>query len=143
MTPSDVSVEAINRTSGERTTIALQLVGTQGELRRCRLRACHGPATWTGEGADYFAALQEVRRELENNGWLLNCYGASKNVWPSAMARDMGQGLQAYRVRMGEPGRRDDLVGIFETGEDVQPATVQEQAEFHRAWFESLKHSSR
>jgi len=53
------------------------------------------------------------------------------------MARDMGQGLKAYRLIPGEPARR--LFNIFDTGEDIDPVHPGEQEVFAREWFESLK----
>jgi hypothetical protein len=87
---------------------------------------------------DVFFALVAVRRALEAEGLLLECYGASRNVWPSGMALSMNGGRLAYRMTLGQPGRQDDLVGIFETGPDVAPVTVQEQEAFVQQWRDSL-----
>jgi hypothetical protein len=56
------------------------------------------------------------------------------------MARDMGDGLKAYKMRMGEPARREDIVSIFADGADVEPASVAAQREFWEAWLESFGH---
>jgi hypothetical protein len=47
-------------------------------------------------GEDFFEALKELRQELEKNGALLHCFGASENVYPSGMQIDgaCGFGLQ-------------------------------------------------
>jgi hypothetical protein len=79
-----------------------------------------------------------VRRTLEAEGLLVNTYGASKNVWPSGMARSMGAGLKAYRMTPGKPSSLADLVPIFEVGPDVEPVTVAEQQKFCDQWFVSL-----
>lgn len=88
---------------------------------------------------DYFEAMCEIRRELEKNNLKLNCYGASKNVYPSGMCRDMGMGLKAYKMRLGIHVRMSDLVIIFETGPDVEPATVEEQHNFFQQWASQPK----
>jgi hypothetical protein len=43
------------------------------------------------EAHDYFDALSNVRLELEKKGLIPFCYGASLNVFPSQMARQMGR----------------------------------------------------
>ena len=55
------------------------------------------------------------------------------------MARDMGRGLKAYRNQLNQRASRTDLVGIFETGADVEPGTVAEQRAFHEEWIRSLR----
>lgn len=97
-----------------------------------------GHKSWMRADADYFATLALVRRDLEAEGWLLSCYGASRHVYPSAMSRDMALGLKAYKTYLGQPGGPDDMVDIFATGPDVEPATVDEQKAFHEQWFRSL-----
>ena len=82
--------------------------------------------------ADFFGCLCDVRLELERVGVIPICYGASENVFPSRMARDMGAGLRAYKLTLGVHAKLSDLVGIFQSGSDVVPATVAAQ----RAWYE-------
>ncbi len=50
----------------------------------------------TGSGSDAFGALTQVRRRLEELGWLVAVEGARPDRWPSGMARDMGDGLRVY-----------------------------------------------
>ena len=92
---------------------------------------------------DYFEAMCEIRRELEKKNLKLNCYGASKNVYPSGMCRDMGMGLKAYKMRLGIHVRMSDLVAIFETGTDVEPSTVEEQHNFFQQWASQPKQSAK
>ena len=54
------------------------------------------------EASDYFEALCHIRTQLELEELRPVCYGASRNVYPSGMARSMGLGLKAYRTRLGE-----------------------------------------
>ena len=92
----------------------------------------------TGSGPDYFEALVAIRRQLERSGILMCVYGASKNVWPSGMARSMGLGLKGYKMIKGKQALKQDLVSIFESGPDVEPSTVAEQEKFRDEWFGSL-----
>lgn len=90
------------------------------------------------KSVDFFEALIEVRKTLEKENILLLVYGASKNVWPSGMGRSMGAGLRAYKMTMGKQALREDLVDIFGSGPDVQPATIAEQEKYKNDWFASL-----
>ena len=90
------------------------------------------------EELDYFEAMCQIRRELEAVGWRPICYGSSKCVYPSGMCRDMGRGLKAYKLRFGHPARLEDLVGIFETGPDIEPCSVAEQRQFFDQWVQSM-----
>src|SRR5438309_1168607 len=81
--------------------------------RRCVIHLQADRCEVTGEGADHFDALCRVREALEPLGMHLLCYGASRNVFPSGMGRDMGDGRKAYRMRMGQPATLADLVSIF------------------------------
>jgi hypothetical protein len=58
------------------------------------------------------------------------------------MARDMGSGLRAYKMTLGQPASRQDLVDIFATGPDVVPATIVEQEAFRDQWWCGAKRPS-
>jgi hypothetical protein len=92
----------------------------------------------TSSDEDYFSAMCSIRRVLEKEGGLLRCYGASLNVYPSPMSRDMGGGVKAYKLRMGAHAKIADLVSIFETGPDVSSASVDEQERFYIEWLQSI-----
>lgn len=87
---------------------------------------------------DFFDALLTLRSRLEAEGLLLGCYGCSRNVYPSPMDRDSSS-ARAYRMTLGRPALEADRVGLFETGNDVQPATIAEQEAYRRDWFASLR----
>ena len=91
----------------------------------------------TSSNTDYFEAFVEIRRKLAKRNIIPLCYASSRNVWPSGMARDMAQGLSAYKLKMGTHG--EELVNIFESGPDVEPVTPEEQRAFSQAWLKSLK----
>lgn len=91
------------------------------------------------EAPDFFAALQAVRLQLEGERLIPFCYGASLNVYPSGMARDMGRGLKAYTTTLGQAARRADLVDIFAESPDVVPSLVAAQDSFWKDWLASDK----
>lgn len=103
----------------------------------CHLRLKLCGRTFEATEWDYFEALCTIRKSLERSGIETLCYGASKTVFPSAMARDMGSGLVAYKITMGLHSRREDMVHIFDIGDDVEPATVAEQSAFFQTWVKS------
>lgn len=107
----------------------------------CRLVCTVRGTTHYAEEPDFFEALCTIRRRaLEPLGLIPFCYGASLKVWPSGMARDMGRGLKAYKIEIGN--QASELVGIFETGADVIPAQVKMQAEYAQNWINSFKRPS-
>jgi hypothetical protein len=93
-------------------------------------------------GEDFFEALKQLRQELEKTGALLHCFGASENVYPSGMQRSMGPAVLAYKMRLGSPTSRQDIVSISEADETVVPATVEQQERFNRRWLDSLTNSA-
>lgn len=117
----------------ERIQLVAENIGQTCRIT-CRVRG----ETFTADEGDFFEALSTVRRRaLEPKGLIPFCYGASLNVWPSGMARDMGQGLSAYKMKMGVPAT--ELVGIFDQGTDVIPSSVEQQAEFAKEWIGSFR----
>ncbi len=107
------------------------------EKDRCLLTCRYRDKSISSESTDYFEALALIRRQLQTDGLMPYCYGASLNVFASGMARDMGQGLRAYRLTVGKHAKMSDLVEIFDEGADVIPATVDAQEQFYRDWLES------
>jgi hypothetical protein len=87
---------------------------------------------------DYFQAFCKIRVRLEEEKLIPFCYGASLNVYPSGMCRDMGGGSVAYKLKIGQRPSQADLVGIFDEGPDVIPATVSVQREFFDDWIRKM-----
>ncbi|WP_459665169.1 hypothetical protein [Novosphingobium sp. 11B] len=109
--------------------------------RSCRLVCTVRGEAHFAEEADFFEALRTIRRRaLEPLGLIPFCYGASLKVWPSGMARDMGQGLKAYKIESGV--QASELVGIFDSGADIIPAKVDLQEHYARDWIASLQRTS-
>jgi hypothetical protein len=105
---------------------------------QCEVTVTTEGKQFAGVADDFFEALLRVRAQLEPNGLLLGVRGASLDVWPSSMARQMGGGLKAYRMVMGKQALSRDLVSIFEVSPDIRPATVIDQMANRDAWFKSL-----
>ncbi|MBF0528828.1 MAG: hypothetical protein HQK55_06075 [Deltaproteobacteria bacterium] len=108
----------------------------------CRLHLIGDGIDEAATGPDYFESFTEIRRRLARRNIFPLCYGASKNVWPSGMARDMLQGLAAYRLKLGFPAKENDLVDIFANAPDIEPVTPEEQRAFSDAWHRSLVRKS-
>ena len=105
-----------------------------------RLALRFGGREIVASNEDYFHAMQEIRPELEKQGIYLNCYGASRNVYPSAMSIDMGAGHKGYRHTIGEHPKISSLVSIFESGDDVILSTVAKQEQYYRDWQANFPH---
>ena len=54
---------------------------------------------------DFVAVLRRIRLQLEQDHMLLNCYGASRNVYSSPMSISMGAGWKAFRLKLGEQAK--------------------------------------
>jgi hypothetical protein len=46
--------------------------------------------------------------------------------------------MHVYRLTLGKLAGREDLVHIFDTGADVDPALLSDQEAFAQEWFDSL-----
>jgi hypothetical protein len=103
----------------------------------CWLQLAADGINESSTGMDYFESVTIIRRRLAKRGIFPLCYAASRNVWPSGMARDMAEGLAAYKLKMGSPG--EERVHIFDQGPDVDPVTPEEQKAFSEVWLKSLK----
>lgn len=104
----------------------------------CKLTCAYRGRSLEAVADDFFDALANIRRQLEPEGLIPFCYGSSLNVFPSPMARQMGGGVKAYRLKTGQPAKTSDLVSIFDAGPDVIPAFVAPQEQFYREWLASL-----
>ncbi|HEC13139.1 MAG TPA: hypothetical protein ENI80_07795 [Acidiferrobacteraceae bacterium] len=106
--------------------------------RVCHLVLSMGGQEFEVEALDFWSALVELREELAGPGLTPVCYGASRHVYPSGLCLETGSGVNAYKLRMGELSGPDDLVNIFDTGPDVEVASVKEQQEFFETWQKSI-----
>jgi len=108
----------------------------------CKIAFYYRDRTIEASASDYFDAFSLIRTQIEQEGLIPFCYGASLNVFPSGMCRDMGSGLSAYRLTNGQAPERADLVNIFDSGHDVIPASVKNQKAFYSAWLQSMNRGS-
>jgi hypothetical protein len=99
--------------------------------RVCRITLRYTEGEVECSDRDFFEAFCRVREQLERIGVYPLCYGASRNVFPSRMCRDMGDGMRAYRIKMGSRVGKGDLVSIFDSGPDVDATSVEAQKELH------------
>jgi hypothetical protein len=125
-------VRLVGGSDGERATFEINDV-----KNRCLLTCRYRDKTISSDATDFFEALVSIRRQLQADGLAPYCYGASLNVFPSGMARDMGQGLKAYKLTLGKHAKSADLVDIFDEGTDVAHTDVDAQEQFYRDWLGS------
>ncbi|EMY16367.1 hypothetical protein LEP1GSC043_3832 [Leptospira weilii str. Ecochallenge] len=59
---------------------------------------------------NFFFALIDARKDLENLNIQICCYGAAKNIYPSSMALSMGYGIKAYMLNFGKQAKKSDAV---------------------------------
>lgn len=117
----------------EQAVFTLHDVGT-----RCRLTCGYRNKVIEAEEDDYFEALCQIRKQLEVEGILPFCYGASGNVFPEGTVTEMSRGVVVCKVKTGETPRESDLVNIFDEGHDVVPVFVDMQQQFWDSWLASL-----
>jgi hypothetical protein len=86
----------------------------------------------------FFEAFKRVREQLALQYLYPMCYGASRKIVITGMGVDMGLGLKVYKAEIGRFPSRNQLVYIFDSGEDVDPVSVEVQQEFQREWRESV-----
>jgi hypothetical protein len=106
--------------------------------RTCHVKLEFGDRVLCENDGSYFDALNRIRGQIESEGIRLLCYGASKFCWPSGMAMEMGAGLHVYRLKIGRKPEMEHLIGTFDTGEDVVPATLAQQKAFADEWLKSI-----
>jgi hypothetical protein len=117
----------------EQAVFTLHDVGT-----RCRLTCSYRNKVIEADEDDYFEALCQIRRQLEVEGILPFCYGASGNVFPEGTVTGMTRGIVVCKVKTGERPKESDLVNIFDDGPDVVPLFVDMQQQFWDSWLASL-----
>jgi hypothetical protein len=132
-----VSEYAITLVGAERREAARVVAQPHNGL--CRIELHYLDRVLEATARDYFEAFCQVREQLEPEHLIPFCYGASVNVFPSGMSRDMGGGLGAYRCQSGQRASRDDLVDIFASGDDVMPSSVAQQKKYHDLWIQSIQ----
>ncbi|WP_461509467.1 hypothetical protein [Rhodopirellula baltica] len=97
--------------------------------------------TFTGTGDDFFDAFCQIREQLEPLGLLPQCCAAHRRAFPSGMSRSMGGGVKLYRLTLGKQALMDDLIHMFDTGDDIEPVSVADQRAFFGKWIGSLGES--
>jgi hypothetical protein len=86
---------------------------------------------------DVFECLTQLRIELAKYGCKPLCAGARLDVYPSGMARDMGDGLSAQVINSGSTNDWKDIqhVSIFDYAEPDLIASVEEQFNYYGSRF--------
>jgi hypothetical protein len=90
-------------------------------------------------GNDLFEALQQIRLQLEPQGWSIAVQGARKDTYPTGMMRDMIGAERVYVLQLARDVHREHLVFIFHEAAPESLGTVEEQKSYYRDWRQSLK----
>ena len=87
---------------------------------------------------NFFQALQNLRKELEDKNIQIMCNGAAKNVFPSPMQLSMGSGRTAYLLKLGQQAKNADIIDIFDCLDSLTFVNVKEQEVFYKDWIKSI-----
>lgn len=68
--------------------------------------------------------MQIIRKDL---GIHIFCNEAAKNVYPSPMLLNMGEG-KAYMIKWGHLEKIEYIVGIFEMDESLEFSSIKDQS---------------
>ncbi|MEG3628475.1 hypothetical protein [Streptomyces poriticola] len=98
--------------------------------------------SFEADGADLFLALQEVRRQIEQQGVLLCCNGARANARPSPLASASGGGMVYLLPSARNPGP-EDLVPLLSPAPARHVSPVAEQEAFWSAYQSSTRSTLR
>jgi hypothetical protein len=88
---------------------------------------------------DAFEALVQIRLRLEPAGYKLLCNAARRDVYPSAMSRQMSRGFSAYKLTLGRYAKMEDLVRVLDPAPPETIGTVAEQRAFFESYFNAKK----
>lgn len=87
---------------------------------------------------NFFQALVELRKYLEEKHIQIISNGAASNVYPSPMSLSMGAGRLAYKLNFGNQAKTKDLVDIFDCDDNLKFVGIDEQLKFYQDWLKSL-----
>lgn len=87
---------------------------------------------------NFFYALLNLRKRLENKNIQIICNGAAKNIYPSPMQMSMGSGRTAYKLYIGKQASNSDIVDIFDYDEDLEVTNIEEQSKYYEEWLKSI-----
>lgn len=95
---------------------------------------------WTASGHNCFAGLRELRRVLDESGWLIGLNGARENAVVSGMQADMAEGRSMYLVQIGHRGR-PEAVRTLDPAPLDEVVSVEAQDRAKQVWLDSLSSS--
>ena len=93
---------------------------------------------YIGHGSNCFAALPDLRRQLDERGISIGVNGARPNCTVSGLLADMGEGRSVYALQMGARGRPPTLPTLGPAPLD-HVGTVAQQDAFCELWLAGRK----
>ena len=113
---------------------------TEDKRRRteCRIKLIWSDGEIECIDSIFYTSFKRVREQLAKINLYPMCYGASRKVVITGMAAEMGLGLKVYKAELGTFPSREQLVSIFDFGEDVEPVDVEVQEIFQFLWAKSI-----
>lgn len=131
----DTRIVSIESAGGELETC--ELIFDRGSPLNVLLRSEHIGAL-EGSGSDLFAALCDLRLQLEHQGHVLLCNAARLDAYPSPLSRQMSSGRQVTLMRIGTPAGKTDLVDGLDPAQRDQIGSVADQRSYFEKWIRSL-----
>ena len=127
----------------------IKSLATNGQVYNIKIKYPNSPPWWIEvtntlipharfNGSDLFDCLIKLRSELDKLNIKLLCNGSRIDAHPSRMSRDMGGARKVYLLKIGQQGRLEDLVDIFDEASADKVSTVEEQNIYYRNWIKSL-----
>jgi len=99
----------------------------------------HEFGSLTFAGSDLFSALEQIRKYLEDKGFLLLCAGAMPNTYPSRMSRQMSNGRKAYVHTFGMKPDKSNIIDIFKPANLEEVSNLKDQEKFMKEWHDYFK----
>jgi len=90
-------------------------------------------------GGNALSSFNLIRAQLEPSGRFLLCNGSKIDVAASSLGRGSRATRKVYRLKLGQPGLREDLVDIFDPIDKLEVTTMDRQKIFYNKWINSLK----
>jgi len=112
------------------------------EQPNSKLRIDLNGQSYSAISSDAFSAMNKIRETTDELGIRFLIQGTKPNCWPSGMSAQMSNGTKCY-VHAMKPKQyqNSDLVGTFDSADETDIGTLEEQIAFHKEWQKAIKES--